>query len=104
MQRDELGRFTKGNQIAKGNKGNTSPKYGNMNALKHGFYARTYNYNIEEQPDSSILLNNGINQVVITQEQYKKVDDRIYIRDDIAEQLEKKGYGLVNNRNDPIEW
>ena len=36
MERDSQGRFLPGNQVAKGNKGNRKPKYGNSNALKHG--------------------------------------------------------------------
>ena len=36
MERDSRGRFLPGNQVAKGNKGNRKPKYGNSNALKHG--------------------------------------------------------------------
>lgn len=34
------GRFLPGNKIAKGNKGNRRPKYGNSNALKNGMYKR----------------------------------------------------------------
>lgn len=36
MERDKLGRFLPGNQVAKGNRGNRKPKFGNTNALKHG--------------------------------------------------------------------
>ena len=36
MERDSRGRFLPGNQVAKGNKGNRKPKYGNSNALNHG--------------------------------------------------------------------
>ena len=36
MERDSRGRFLPGNQVAKGNRGNRKPKYGNSNALKHG--------------------------------------------------------------------
>lgn len=39
-QRDANGRFVKGNSVAKGNKGNTSPKWGNLNAMKDGWYSR----------------------------------------------------------------
>lgn len=38
MDRDAQGRFLPGNQLAKGNKGNRYPKWGNKNALKHGLY------------------------------------------------------------------
>ncbi|TWS94568.1 hypothetical protein [Streptococcus sp. sy018] len=40
MERDSRGRFLPGNQVAKGNKGNRQPKYGNKNALKHGLNQR----------------------------------------------------------------
>lgn len=36
MERDSRGRFLPGNQVAKGNRGNRKPKYGNSNALNHG--------------------------------------------------------------------
>lgn len=38
-ERDEFGRFLANNKAATGNKGNTLPKYGNSNALKHGLYS-----------------------------------------------------------------
>ena len=38
MERDSRGRFLPGNQVAKGNKGNRKPKFGNSNALKHGLH------------------------------------------------------------------
>lgn len=34
MERDSLGRFLPGNQVAKGNRGNRQPKTGNKNAFK----------------------------------------------------------------------
>ncbi|WP_225340644.1 hypothetical protein [Lysinibacillus capsici] len=40
MQRDTKGRFLPGNTIAKGNSGNTKPKYGNQNAKKHGLFSK----------------------------------------------------------------
>ncbi|RKQ13449.1 hypothetical protein [Ureibacillus endophyticus] len=39
LQRDEKGRFVRGNTISVGNKGNTYPKWGNKNAKKHGFFS-----------------------------------------------------------------
>lgn len=40
MERDARGRFLPGNQVARGNRGNRQPKYGNNNAMKHGLYNR----------------------------------------------------------------
>ncbi|GEM_PF-1938973 len=39
-QRDERGRFVRGNTVAVGNKGNRHSKYGNENAKKHGMYSK----------------------------------------------------------------
>lgn len=40
MERDlKTGRFLPGNKVAVGNRGNTKPKWGNRNALKHGLYS-----------------------------------------------------------------
>lgn len=96
-QRDELGRFVKGNTVARGNKGNRQPKYGNQNALKHGLYARTYLYYIKRLDDGSLLLNNGINPIRINKDGYKVKNDRIYIRNDVADHLKKLGYGLISD-------
>lgn len=38
-ERDEYGRLLPNNKTAVGNKGNTLPKYGNANAVKHGLYS-----------------------------------------------------------------
>lgn len=38
MDRDFRGRFLPGNKVAKGNKGNRYPKWGNKNAVKTGEY------------------------------------------------------------------
>ena len=40
MERDVRGRFLPGNQVARGNRGNRQPKYGNNNAMKHGLYSQ----------------------------------------------------------------
>lgn len=40
MDRDpKTGRFLPGNKAALGNRGNTKPKWGNKNALKHGLFS-----------------------------------------------------------------
>lgn len=40
MDRDpRTGRFLPGNKAAQGNRGNTYPKWGNKNAIKHGLYS-----------------------------------------------------------------
>jgi len=71
------GRFLPGNKIAKGNKGNRRPKYGNTNALKHGMYKRI-----------AMVANNG--WLVIDQGPYRAkwfppgtfelAGDRVYLK------------------------
>ena len=39
-QRDERGRFLRGNTVSVGNRGNHYAKYGNANAKKHGMHSK----------------------------------------------------------------
>lgn len=88
------GRFLPGNQIAKKNKGNQKGKWGNRNAIKHGLFgmisplARLYGdcLMIYITPKRWVQLGPG--EFLIDDE------ERIRIRDDMAEILEKMGVKL----------
>lgn len=96
-QRDELGRFVKGNTAAKGNKGNTNAKWGNQNALIHGLYANSHRTIYEIKKDGTLYVNNGITPLLIQPAGYKVINDRVYIHDDVAERMHKLGYVLVSD-------
>lgn len=59
MERDSLGRFLPGNQVAKGNRGNRKPKNGNKNAFKHGL-GQTYTGLLPSRNGSLSIYNNGV--------------------------------------------
>lgn len=81
------GRFLTGNKVAAGNSGNRKSKWGNRNAVKHGFFSRImpphvgrdgwlhiYHANIRISPSAFYIANNAI-----------------YIRQDILDILKEKG-------------
>lgn len=95
MDRDpKTGRFLPGNREAVGNKGNRKPKWGNQNALKHGFFTTAFIVPIIK--DRKLYLSKkGIPSVVIGPEGFLVDDEgRIRIRNDVAERLEDMGYKL----------
>lgn len=96
-QRDYLGRFIKGNTVARGNKGNTAPKYGNQNALRHGLFAQSHRFICEIRKDGTLYVNNGITPLLIQPAGYKVINGRVHIHDDVAEEMRKLGYVLVDN-------
>ncbi|MCY7110831.1 hypothetical protein MK435_08185 [Streptococcus oralis] len=59
MERDVRGRFLPGNQVARGNRGNRQPKYGNNNAMKHGLYNR-YTGLLPGRSGSLSIYKNGV--------------------------------------------
>ena len=59
MERDSRGRFSPGNQVAKGNRGNRKPKYGNSNALKHGL-RRGYTGLLPSRKGGVSIYKNGV--------------------------------------------
>ena len=59
MERDSLGRFLPGNQVAKGNRGNRQPKYGNKNAFKHGL-RQTYTGLLPSRGGGLSIYKNGV--------------------------------------------
>lgn len=97
MERDpKTGRFLPGNRAAVGNKGNTKPKWGNKNALKHGLFTSTVVPKVKE--DGYLYLSKykygaGIEDVIrIAPEGFIKDEDGIRLRDDLWEELEKRGF------------
>lgn len=94
-QRDERGLFLKGNNIAAGNKGNTFPKFGNQNALKHGLFATVVQPVAFVEDSGNLYTTNGISQTRIKPEGfYQDENGRIWVRDDVAEVLEMNGFKL----------
>jgi hypothetical protein len=93
MGRDpKTGRFLPGNQLAVGNRGNCKPKWGNKNALKHGFYRNFILPTIQED-GSLFLYKTGINPVVISPEGFFLDEEgAIWVHDDIISKLEKMGF------------
>ena len=59
MERDSLGRFLPGNQVAKGNRGNRKPKTGNKNAFKHGL-RQTYTGLFPSRNGNLSIYKNGV--------------------------------------------
>lgn len=57
MERDARGRFLPGNQVARGNRRNRQPKYGNNNAMQHGLYNRYTGLLPSRNGDLSIYKN-----------------------------------------------
>lgn len=98
-QRDEKGRFLPGNQVALRNKGNQSPKYGNQNAKKHGFYSKS-NFTIRFQVDGSICVYTlaGFTYLVQREEWARDESGRIWIADEAAENLKRIGVHLEQSQ------
>lgn len=77
-QRDENGRFVKGNTVAKGNIGNTKSKWGNQNAFKHGKYSYY----------KGLFYNKGLLYVIINNYSIGVISDKDYFI--------RKEYGTIN--------
>lgn len=93
MERDpKTGRFLPGNQIAVGNRGNRTPKWGNKNALKHGLF-QTIRFPRIMDDGWLCIYQNGVYPVKIKPGTFYEEDDgSIVIREDIAEELRKRGF------------
>lgn len=91
MQRDELGRFVTGNQVAKGNKGNTNPKWGNKNALKHGFFATHQLARFTKDGELEIFTSKGIAYRIAQGYFFEDEQGRIRLHDKVSNMLEKMG-------------
>lgn len=87
----KTGRFLPGNKSAAGNKGNTHPKWGNKNAVKHGLYATVIVPKVKE--DGCLYLYKSSGGVVrIAPEGFIKDEGGIRLRDDLWGELEKIGF------------
>ncbi|MCM3800031.1 hypothetical protein M4A92_15660 [Caldibacillus thermoamylovorans] len=93
MERDpKTGRFLPGNKIAVGNRGNCKPKWGNKNALKHGFFQNMTCY--EFLNDGRLkLFNRYGNHVIISRPGYM-IDEEgcVRIHDAFIPKLRELGF------------
>ncbi|MBO1005775.1 hypothetical protein [Pseudogracilibacillus auburnensis] len=95
MQRDpETGRFLPGNKIAKGNKGNCSPKWGNKNALKHGFFAKHQLARITQEGELDVFTGKGVAYRIAPDYYFVDEQGRVRLHDKVANMLEKMGVKL----------
>jgi uncharacterized protein YjcR len=93
MERDpKTGRFLSGNKAAVGNKGNRLPKWGNKNAVKHGFYQTFIIPSIGEDGNLYLYKKSVGYTVIPPNGFFKDEEGRIWIRDDITTKLEEMGY------------
>jgi hypothetical protein len=93
MERDpKTGRFLKGNKAAVGNRGNTNPKWGNKNAMIHGFYASYVICKVRD--DGNLLVSaRGKPSFIIKSSGFTEDDEgTFWFRDDVAEKLKEYGY------------
>lgn len=94
MNRDpKTGRFLPGNQVAAGNKGNRKPKWGNQNAMKHGFCSNISFLRLQE--DESLLAQSKGNCLLIKPGfAYKDENGNLMVHDGIIRLLREKGFVL----------
>lgn len=86
--RDKLGRFAPGNQIAVGNKGNRNPKWGNKNAVKHGFYEKLTIWTVDPGGWLNIsVLKGAPARIRIHPDDFFVDEEGVHIRLDILEKL-----------------
>jgi hypothetical protein len=86
------GRFVPGNKVAAGNRGNTSPKWGNKNALKHGLFESLIVPQFDKDGYLRLIQSGGL-CVRISPEGYCRADDgSIGIRDDVVDELRRRGF------------
>lgn len=97
MQRDKLGRFIYRNQVAKGNKGNTNPKWGNKNALKHGLYSTNNTALLDTKGNLCIFLSMKNVVKIPPSHFYKDYKGRFRVHDDFVEVLERLGVKLESD-------
>lgn len=90
MERDEFGRFAKGNTIAKGNKGNKRPKWHNSNAIRTGMYDRQSGLDYDKEELYIIYKNESV--AIIDDRYYKIVDKSIYVTEEMVKTLKSRFY------------
>src|SRR5690625_3992189 len=94
MSKDSLGRFLPGNQIAKGNKGNTQPKWGNRNAVKHGFYSTPNTVTLDNDGNLCIFLRMKSVVRIPPSHFYEDEQGRYRVHNSLTEPLESMGVRL----------
>lgn len=93
MDRDGLGRFLPGNQIARGNKGNRKPKYGNKNALKHGL-RQTYTGVLRNRKGGLSIYKNGVYLGTLPEKYYHTTESGELMIDILVVQCLVEVFGL----------
>lgn len=88
MQRDEFGRFIKGNDVAKGNKGNRRSKWHNKNAVRNWKYARLSG--LLESDGTLYLIYKNQSVAVIDHEYYKTDEGKVYLKKEMVEILKER--------------
>jgi hypothetical protein len=90
--RDELGRFTPGNQVAAGNQGNRNPKWGNRNAVTHGFHEKFDIITVDPDGWLNIKVINGKHVGIrIHPNAYIIDEEGVHIRLDVLDILKGRG-------------
>lgn len=101
LDRDpETGRFLPGNQVAAGNRGNKKPKYANRNAEKHGLYSNYVNAREIDGGFLFIYTKRGDVMVIPPDGFFRDEQDRLRIRNDYSEILEKE-FGVQLEVSEP---
>lgn len=97
MERDpKTGKFLPGNKTALGNRGNTKPKWGNENAVKHGLFAKQPLPKITKDGKLEIITGKAVNYTVHPDFYFIDQQGRVWLHDVVADKLEKMGIELKN--------
>lgn len=96
MERDNGGRFLHGNQVARGNRGNRKPKYGNNNAMKHGLYNR-YTGVLRSRGGGLSIYNNGVYLGSLPEKYYHTAETGELMIDILAVQCLVEVFGLPDS-------
>ena len=92
MERDpQTGHFLPGNRVAVGNKGNYKPKWGNKNAVTHGWYRKLKPYKIH----------NGYLYIILSQNQTTRRINAIRLQPD---QFQLRENGSVSIHDGMTYW
>ncbi|MBY0124501.1 hypothetical protein [Bacillus sp. S/N-304-OC-R1] len=92
MERDpKTGRFLPGNKIAAGNRGNCKPKWGNKNALKHGFFATHQLARFTQDGELEIFTSKGIAYRIAPDYFFVDEQGKIRVHNKVSSMLEKMG-------------
>lgn len=102
----------KGNQFAKGNKGNTKPKTGNKNAVKHGLY-ETISFDFLDKDEKDMVVNMlsneydplmNINETIVELRiRQRRMMRRIQELEDNLTEVEKDTLSIHRMRKDGVD-